>query len=110
MAVEEHPVYMIMGDYMKSLVMGSATVIMDPTVAGLLKKSYGFNSKDELSKWFAENVEKAEYPSGKMIKPFQQQLVKIIVTGGGTQTTWFVTDFMLGAGMLGGSTLIDDWR
>ena len=110
MAVQEHPVYMIMGDYMKSLTMGSATVIMDPTVAELLKDSYGFKTKDQLSDWFAENVEKTQYPSGEKIKPFQPSSVKIIVTGGGIQTTWFVTDFMMGPGMLGGSTLIDDWR
>ncbi|NLA73955.1 MAG: hypothetical protein GX846_00485, partial [Deltaproteobacteria bacterium] len=107
---EEHPVHMIMGDYMKALIMGSATVIMDPTVADILKKSYSFNSKDELSKWFADNVEKEQYPSGEKIKPFQTESVRIIVTGGGIQTTWFVTDFMLGPGMMGGSTLIDDWR
>ena len=111
MAVQDHPVYMIMGDYMKSLMMGSSTVIMDPTVADLLKDSYGFKTKDELSKWFAENVEKAQYPSGEKIKPFRDASgIKIIVTGGGIQTTWFVTDFMMGPGMLGGSTLIDDWR
>ena len=110
MAVQEHPVHMIMGDYMKALTMGSSTVIMDPTVADLLKESYGFKTKDELSKWFSENVEKAQYPSGEKTKPFQASNVKIIVTGGGIQTTWFVTDFMLGPGMMGGSALIDDWR
>ncbi len=110
MAVQEHPVYMIMGDYMKSLTMGSATVIMDPTVAELLKDSYGFETKEQLSKWFAENVEKTQYPSGEKIKPFQESAIKIIVTGGGIQTTWFVTDFMMGPGMMGGSTLIDEWR
>ncbi|MBN2319050.1 MAG: hypothetical protein JXR49_08230 [Acidobacteria bacterium] len=110
MAVRDHPVQMIMGDYMKALTMGSATVIMDPTVAELLKDSLGFKTKDQLSKWFADNVEKVQYPSGEKIKPFNQSSVKIIVTGGGVQTTWFVTDFMLGPGMLGGSTLIDDWR
>ena len=110
MAVQEHPVYMIMGDYMKALTMGSATVIMDPTVAELLKDSYGFKTKDQLSKWFAENVENNLYPSGEKVKPFNASRIKIIVTGGGIQTTWFVTDFMLGAGMMGGSTLIDDWR
>ena len=36
--------------------------------------------------------------------------IKILIAGGGIQTTWFVTDFMLGPGMLGGSTRIDDWR
>ncbi len=110
MAVREHPVHMIMGDYMKALTMGSATVIMDPTVAALLKDSQGFKTKDQLSKWFSENVEKTQYPSGQKVKPFQTSGIKIIVTGGGVQTTWFVTDFMLGAGMMGGSTRIDDWR
>ncbi len=111
MAVQEHPVYMIMGDYMKALTMGSATVIMDPTVADLLKESYGFKTKDELSKWFAENVEKTQYPSGNKMKAFQSpSSIKILVAGGGIQTTWFVTDFMLGPGMLGGCELIDKWR
>jgi hypothetical protein len=111
MAVQEHPVYMIMGDYMKSLTMGSATVIMDPTVAELLKDSYDFKTKEQLSKWFAENVEKAQYPSGEKTKEFNDpSAIKIIVAGGGIQTTWFVTDFMMGPSMLGGSTLIDDWR
>jgi hypothetical protein len=50
--------------------------------------------------------------SGKKIKPFNQVSgIKIIVAGGGTRTTWFVTDFMLGpCTMLGRGTLIDDWR
>ena len=110
MALQEHPAHMIMGDYMKALTMGSATVIMDPTVAELLKESYGFNTKDQLSKWLSENVEKTQYPSGEKIKPFQASNVKIIVAGGGIQTTWFVTDFMMGTGMLGRGILIDDWR
>ena len=110
MALQEHPAHMIMGDYMKALIMGSATVIMDPTVAELLKESYGFNTKDQLSKWLSENVEKTQYPSGEKIKPFQASNVKIIVAGGGIQTTWFVTDFMMGTGMLGRGILIDDWR
>jgi len=111
MAVQEHPVHMIMADYMKSLMMGSATVIMDPTVAELLKDNYGFKTKDQLSEWFSENVEKIQYPSGEKIKPFNQaSSIKIIVVGGGIQTTWFVTDFMMGPSMLGGSTLIDNWR
>jgi hypothetical protein len=91
--------------------MGSATVIMDPTVAELIKDNYGFKTKEELSKWFSENVEKTQYPSGEKIKPFNQaSSIKIIVAGGGSQTTWFVTDFMMGPSMLGGSTLIDNWR
>jgi len=111
MAVRDQPVHTVMGDYMKSLTMGSATVIMDPSVAALLKDSLGFQTKDQLSRWFAENVEKAQYTSGQKMKPFSQpSAVKILVAGGGVQTTWFVTDFMLGPGMLGGSTRIDDWR
>ena len=111
-AKREYPVNMWMGDLMKALTMGSATVIMDPTVAELLKDTYGFKNKDQLSKWFAENVEKTMQPSGQKIKPFRPSSVNIIVTGGGGQTTWFVTDFMLNRNMvtMGGSTRIDDWR
>jgi hypothetical protein len=111
-AQREYPVYEWMGDLMKALTMGSATVIMDPTVAELLKDTYGFKSKEQLSKWFAENVEKTTHPSGKKIKPFRESSVNIIVTGGGGQTTWFVTDFGLRRNMVltGGSTRIDDWR
>lgn len=85
---------------------------MDPTVADLLKDSLGFKTKDQLSRWFAENVEKTQYPSGQTVKPFSAPAaIKIIVTGGGIQMTWFVTDFMMGSGMLGGGvTRIDDWR
>lgn len=111
-AKREYPVHMWMGEYMKALTMGSATVIMDPSVAALLKDAYGFKSKAELSKWFAENVEKTVYPSGNKTKPFQEASVNIIVTGGGGQTTWFVTDFGLSRNMVlaGGSTIIDEWR
>jgi hypothetical protein len=92
--------------------MGSATVIMDPTVASLLKDAYGFKTKEQLGKWFSENVEKTEYASGQKVKPFRESSVNIIVTGGGGQTTWFVTDFMMSRNMVltGGSTRIDDWR
>jgi hypothetical protein len=112
MAVRDHPAHMIMADEMKALTMGSATVIMDPTVAELLKDTYGFNTKEQLSKWFAENVEKTMQPSGEKVKPFQASSINIIVTGGGIQTTWFVTDFMMSRNMvlMGGSTRIDDWR
>jgi hypothetical protein len=85
---------------------------MDPSVATLLKDTYGFETKDQLSKWFAQNVEKTQYPSGQKVKPFEESSVNIVVTGGGGQTTWFVTDFMLSRNMVltGGSTRIDDWR
>jgi hypothetical protein len=84
---------------------------MDPSVAALLKDSLGFKTKDQLNKWFAENVEKT-LPSGEKVKAFNQASgINIVVAGGGIQTTWFVTDFMLGkSNMLGGATLIDKWR
>jgi hypothetical protein len=111
-ARREYPVYMWMGEYMKALTMGSATVIMDPSVARLLEDTYGYKTKEQLSKWFSENVEKTLFPSGQKVKPFQESSVNIIVTGGGGQTTWFVTDFMMSRNMvlMGGSTRIDDWR
>ena len=101
-----------MGDLIKALTMPMATVIMDPSVAELLKDTYGFNTKEQLGKWFADNVEKTMQPSGMKAKPFQESSINIIVTGGGGQTTWFVTDFMLNRNMvtMGGSTLIDNWR
>ena len=92
--------------------MGRATVIMDPTVAKLLKDIYGFKTKDQLSKWFSENIEKKVYPNAQTTTHFPESSINIIVTGGGGQTTWFVTDFALSRNMVsnGGSTLIDDWR
>ena len=42
MAEREYPAHMVMADYMKALTMGSATVIMDPSVAALLKDSLWF--------------------------------------------------------------------
>jgi len=111
-AKREYPVNMWIGDLMKVLTMPMATVIMDPSVAVLLKDTYGFQTKEQLAKWFAENVEKTMQPSGETVKPFRESSINIIVTGGGGQTTWFVTDFMLNRNMvtMGGSTNIDDWR
>ena len=41
-----------------------------------------------------------------LIKPFRNPgAVKVIVTGGAIQTTWFVTDFRPGRGIL-----IDEWK
>ncbi len=54
-----HPPQMMFRDYMRSLAGMSATIIMDPTVAGLLKKVHGFNTKEDLSKYLSENVEVA---------------------------------------------------
>ena len=37
----------------------AATIVMDPTVAGLLKDAHGFKTKAELGEWLAKNVEVA---------------------------------------------------
>ena len=130
-----YPAQFLMRDYMRSLAaMGGASVIMDPTVAALLKDTQGFKTKGELSAWLADNVEKtvASYwgngvistfsaamalqglepqatwiksPPDTLIKPFNAKGIQVIVTGGGIQTTWFVTDFRVGRG-----TRVDDWR
>jgi hypothetical protein len=108
---------------------------MDPTVAALLKNAHGFQTKESLSKWFSDNVEKTvaghlgngvqvgmstgfaaqglepyatwvKLPPDAMIKPFNEsKAIQIVVVGGKIQTTWFVTDFRLGRGVL-----VDEWR
>jgi hypothetical protein len=126
-----YPPQFLMRDYMRSLSGMGGTVIMDPSVAALMKDAQGFNTKEDLSKWLAQNVEKTvssywgngvvstmfatmaiqglepyasqkKLPPDTLIKPFQR--VGVVVAGGG-QTTWFVTDFGLGRG-----ELIDNWK
>jgi hypothetical protein len=128
-----YPAHLLMRDYMRSLAMTGATVLMDPTVAALLKDDQGFDTKPMLSKWFEDNVEKTvdsfwgngvvstfftsmalqglepyatylKMSGDEMIKPMKGG-IQVIVVGGGIQTTWFVTDFGLGRGVL-----VDDWR
>ncbi len=130
-----HPPQMMFGDYMRSLAGMSATIIMDPTVAKLLKDVHGFNTKDDLSKYLSEYVEVAAetyWGNGvnttafkpmalqgrepyatwmkkqpeELIKPFTNARgIRTIVAGGGIQTTWFVTDFQFPGGIL-----IDKWK
>jgi hypothetical protein len=131
----QHPPHMLIRDYMRSLAGMGASVIMDPTVAGLLKDAHGFKTKAELAEYLSKNVEvevgtfwgngvntTASMPMGlqglepfatwmklppeTLIKPFRDPgAIKVVVAGGGIQTTWFVTDFRLGRGIL-----IDDWK
>ena len=54
-----HPPHMLIRDYMRSLTGMGATIVMDPTVAGLLKDAHGFKTKAELSEWLSKNVEVA---------------------------------------------------
>jgi hypothetical protein len=130
---KKYPVQNLIRDYMRSLTGMGATVIVTPEVAGLLKDAQGFNTKKDLSKWLAENVEKTvgsywgngvistmnssmamqglepyatqyNLPPDTLMKPFQAGQVNIVVAGQG-QTTWFVTDFGVGRG-----TKVDDWK
>jgi hypothetical protein len=122
----------LMRDYMRALSGMGATVIMAPEVAGLMKDT--FNTKEELAKWLASNVEKTvssywgngvvstmyatmgiqglePYASQrKLLETAPDTMIKplqrvgIVVAGQG-QTTWFATDFGLGRG-----TLVNDWK
>lgn len=130
-----HPPHMLIRDYMRSLYGSGATVIMDPTVAGLLKDVHGFKTKAQLGQWLAQNVEVAagtfwgngvnatasspmafqglepfatwrKLPPETLIKPFTNaRAIQVVVAGGKIQTTWFVTDFRFGRGIL-----IDSWK
>jgi hypothetical protein len=134
-AQRQHPPHMLIRDYMRSLYGSAATVIMDPTVAGLLKNAHGFKTKAELGAWLSKNVEVAvstfwgngvnatsstpmalqglepfaswlKAPPETLIKPFTNpKAINVVVAGGNIQTTWFVTDFRFGRGVL-----IDDWK
>ena len=131
-----YPTHHLMRDYMRSLsASGSAaTIVMDPTVAELLRKTHGFKTKEQLSEWFADNVEKTaacywgngviqsinvpfalqglepyaswrKAPPDTLIKPFtNSRSIHVVVAGGKVQTVWFVTDFGLRRGVK-----IDDW-
>lgn len=134
-ALKSYPPHFLMRDYMRSTaaLMGG-TVIMDPTVAALLQENYGMKTKDDLSKYLADNVEKtvasfwgngvastgmlpmakqgmeplASYlkmPGDALIKPLNARGINILAVGGEIQTTWFVTDFSLGR-----PVSVDEWR
>ena len=113
----------------------AATIFVDPTVATLLKDVNGYATKRQFSEWLSENVEKtvASYwgngvittsnmamafqglepyatwqkmSGDSLIKPFNNpEAIQVVVVGGAIQTTWFVTDFRLGRGVL-----VDAWR
>jgi hypothetical protein len=130
-----HPPQMLIRDYMRSLAGMAATIVVDPTVAALLKDVHGFKTKAELSEWLSKNVEVAAgtywgngvnatarapmafqnlepYATWRkvspetLIKPFTNpKAIQVVVAGGKIQTTWFVTDFRFGRGIL-----IDNWK
>ena len=135
--VEQHyPPQLLMRDYMRSLsAHGAVTILMDPSVANLLKDSQGFATKAALGEWLSQNVEATaatywgnaivssmigpladqglepyagwrKVSQDTLIKPFQNpNNIRAVVVGGNAASVWFVTDFMPGRG-----ALVDDWR
>ena len=60
--VEHYAPQLLMRDFTRVLAaMGSATLIMDPSVANLLRYSQGFETKGALAEWLSRN---AEVPAG----------------------------------------------
>jgi len=134
--VEHYAPQLLMRDFTRVLAaMGSATLIMDPSVADLLRNSQGFKTKGALGEWLSKN---AEVPAGTywansiasgMMGPLGDQglepyatwrkvssdtlikhlpnpnNIRTIVVGGETASVWFITDFMAGRGVS-----IDAWR
>ena len=134
--VEHYAPQLLMRDFMSVLAAtGSATLIMDPSVADLLRNSQGFQTKAALAEWLSRN---AKVPAGTywansitsgMMGPLGDQglepyagwrkvpgdilikhfpnpnNIRTIVVGGETASVWFITDFMGGRGVS-----IDAWR
>jgi hypothetical protein len=134
--VEHYAPQLLMRDFMRVLAAtGAATIIMDPSVATLLKNSQGFQTKEALADWLSQNAETTAGtywansiasgmmgPLGKqglepyaswrkasnntLIKHFPNpRNIRTIVVGGSTASVWFITDFMAGQGVS-----IDAWR
>lgn len=127
-AQSAHPPHLLMRDYLRALYGSAATIVMDPTVARLLRDVHGFQSKSDLGRWLADNVEVAastfwgngvnttasmpmalqglepfagwmKAPPDTLIKPFTNaRSIQVVVAGGNIQTTWFATDFRFGRG------------
>jgi hypothetical protein len=135
--VEHYAPQLMMRDYMGILAAtGSATLIMDPSVAVQLHDIQGYQSKEALAEWFSKNVKtRAQTYWGSAIAaavrgPLAQQglepyatwkkvagdtlinqlpdpqRINMVVVGGNTASVWFATDF----GAFGKGELIDKWR
>jgi hypothetical protein len=134
--VEHYAPQLLMRDFTRVLAAtGSATLIMDPSVARQLRETQGFASKGALGEWLSKNAEvpAATYwansitsgmtaPLGRQgLEPYATWLkvpgetlikhlpnarnIRTIVAGGETASVWFLTDFMGGRGVS-----IDHWR
>jgi len=135
--VEHYAPQFMMRDYMSILATtGSATLIMDPSVAVQLHDTQGFQTKEALSDWLSKNVQTRAQtywgnaiaaavagPLGRQgLEPYAtwqkvsndsliNQLanpdrIHTIVVGGNTASVWFATDF----GAYGKGESIDKWR
>ncbi len=134
--VEHYAPQLLMRDFTRVLAaMGSATIIMDPSVAYQLKNTQGFQTKEALSEWLSKNAETTagtywansiasgmmgplgrqglepyagwqKVPSDTLIKHLPNpRNIRSIVVGGETASVWFITDFMAGRGVS-----IDAWK
>jgi hypothetical protein len=133
-AAQHYAPQFLMRDYMSSLSGMGATIIMDPSVAELLKGAQGFNTKEALGEWLSQNVEKTaesywgnsivssmlaplarqglkpysdwlKLPNSALIKPFATgNSIHSVVVGGKTASVWFATDFRPDGG-----ASIDEW-
>jgi hypothetical protein len=126
--VEHYAPQLLMRDFTRVLAAtGAATLIMDPSVADLLKNTQGFKTKDSFAEWLSNNAEVPEKiywansivsgmqgPQGGLKKAGSDKLMKhlpnpnsinTVVVGGETASVWFITDFMAGH-----PVSIDAWR
>jgi hypothetical protein len=134
--VEHYAPQFLMRDFMRVLAAtGSATLIMDPSVADLLRNSQGFRTKEALAEWLSQNAVTTagtywansitsgmmgplgdqglepyatwrKIPSDTLIRHFTNPgNIRTIVVGGETASVWFLTDFMAFRGVS-----IDAWR
>jgi len=134
--VEHYAPQLLMRDFTRVLAAtGAATLIIDPSVADLLKNSQGFQTKEAFAEWLSQNAQvPAETywansivsgmmgPLGKQgLEPYASwqnvsgdtlikhlpnpRNIQTIVAGGETASVWFITDFMAGRGVS-----IDAWR
>jgi hypothetical protein len=126
--VEHYAPQLLMKDFTRVLAAtGAATLIMDPSVADLLKNTQGFKTKEAFAKWLSKNAEVPEKiywansivsgmqgPQGGLKKASSDKMMKhlpnpnnirTVVVGGETASVWFITDFMAGR-----PVSIDAWR
>jgi hypothetical protein len=128
--VEHYAPQLLMRDFTRVLTAtGAATLIMDPSVADLLRNSQGFETKEAFSEWLSQNAEVPAkmYWANSIVsgmrgpssdagwrKTSNDSLIKhlsnpnsirTVVVGGETASVWFITDFMAGR-----PVSIDAWR